>query len=86
MMKHHLSAFLISWILIGAAPQAFGADEPLSCADHSIVARAVRTQKDVQAFVQCAHEFVQEAGFAEARRAFHEDERWRSGPNLCLRR
>ena len=80
MMKHHLSAFLISWILIGAAPQAFGSDEPLSCADHSIVARAVRTQKDVQAFVQCAHEFVREAGFAEARRAFHEDERWRSGP------
>ena len=40
----------------------------------------VRTTEDVQAFVQCAYEFVQEMGFEEARRAFHEDERWRSGP------
>ena len=43
-------------------------------------AHAVRTTEDVQAFVQCAYEFVQEVGFEEARRAFHEDERWRSGP------
>ena len=80
MMKHSASAFLISWILICAAPQVFGTDEPLSCADHSIVARAVRTPQDVQAFVQCAHEFVQEVGFEQARQSFHEDERWRSGP------
>ena len=36
--------------------------------------------KELQAFVQCAYEFVREVGFEEARRAFHEDERWRSGP------
>ncbi|MCY3758180.1 MAG: hypothetical protein OXG96_10700 [Acidobacteria bacterium] len=48
--------------------------------DRSIVASAVRTEEDVQAFVQCAYEYVHEAGFAEARRAFHEDERWKSGP------
>ena len=30
--------------------------------------------------MQCAYEFVQEVGFAEARRAFNEDERWKSGP------
>ena len=40
----------------------------------------MRTQEDVQAFVQCAYEFVQEVGFEEARRAFNEDERWKSGP------
>ena len=43
------------------------------------MARAVRTQEDVQAFVQCAYEFVQEVGFEEARRAFNEAERWKSG-------
>ena len=30
--------------------------------------------------VQCAYEFVQEVGFEEARRAFNEDDRWKSGP------
>ena len=77
MMKHR---FLILVILLFAALSAFGAAEPLSCADKSIVASAVRTPQDVQTFVQCAYEFVQEVGFEEARRAFHEDERWRSGP------
>ncbi len=65
-----------------AAP-AFGAQggtEPVTCADKSIVAGAVRTQGDVQAFVQCAYEHVVEVGFAEARRAFNEDARWKSGP------
>ena len=57
----------------------FGAAEAPSCADHSIVASAVRTPEDVEAFVQCAYEYVQEEGFSEARRAFNEDERWKSG-------
>ncbi len=79
-MKLSLRQPLVLLILLCAAPQAFGSDEPVSCADHSITASAVRTLGDIQAFVQCAYEFVQEAGFEEARRAFHEDERWRSGP------
>ena len=82
-MKHSLSLFLILSILVCAAAPALvaqGAAEPLSCADRSITASAVRTTEDVQAFVQCAYEFVHEAGFAEARRAFHEDARWKSGP------
>ncbi len=58
----------------------FGAAESSTCADHSIVASAVRTPEDIQVFVQCAYEYVQEEGFEEARRAFHEDERWRYGP------
>ena len=78
-MKPGLSPLLIPLILLCTAPQAFGNDEPLSCADRSIVASAVRTTEDVKSFVQCAYEFVQEMGFEEARRAFHEDTRWKSG-------
>ena len=79
-MKASLSPFLIPLILVCASPRALGAAEDVSCADHSIAASAVRTPKEVEAFVQCAYEFVQVVGFEEARRAFHEDERWRSGP------
>ena len=55
-----------------------------TCEDRYIVASAVRTTEDVQAFVQCAYEFVQEVGFAEARKAFNEDERWKSGPTYVF--
>ena len=82
-MKHNLSLFLVPLILLCAAEPALvaqGGAEPLSCADRSITASAVRTPENVQAFVQCAYEFVQEVGFEESRRAFHEDERWRNGP------
>ncbi len=61
-------------------PSLFGVHDPVTCAEHSIVAGAVRTTGDVEAFVQCAYEYVQEEGFDEARRAFNEDERWKSGP------
>ena len=78
MMQYRALHFLIPFTFL-AAP-AFGSDTSLSCADKSIVASAVRTPEDIQAFVQCAYEFVQEVGFEEARRAFNEDERWKSGP------
>ena len=71
-----LLTFLAAAPALASHPDA----EALTCADRSVSARAVRTTGDVQAFVHCAYEFVQEAGFEEARRAFHEDERWRSGP------
>ena len=48
--------------------------------DKSIVASAVRTPEDAQTLAVCAYEFVQGAGFEEARRAFNEDVRWKSGP------
>ena len=83
MMKHRFPPFLILLILLCAAP-TFSAAEPLSCSDNSIVASAVRTAEDVQVLVQCAYEFVQEVGFEEARRAFHEEERWRSGPTYLF--
>ena len=66
-------------LILLIAGTGFVAAEGLTCSDKSIVASAVRTPEDVQAFVQCAYEYVQEMGFEEARRAFHEDARWRSG-------
>ena len=78
MMKRRALYFLIPFTFLAAAP-VLGADALVPCAQKSVVARAVRTQEDVQAFVQCAYEFVQEVGFEEARRAFNEDERWKSG-------
>ena len=75
---------LIALILLCAAASAFGTAERPPCADRSITASAVRTTEDVEAFVQCAYEFVQEVGFEEAHRAFHEDERWRSGPTYVF--
>ncbi len=79
-MKHNLYPFLIPLISMCAVLPMFGTAEPPSCAEHSIVASAVRTLEDVEAFVQCAYEYVLEEGFVEARRAFNEDERWKHGP------
>ena len=79
MRQYRALHFLIPFTFLFAVP-VLGDDETLSCADKSIVASAVRTQEDVQALVQCAYEFVQEVGFEEARQAFNEDERWKSGP------
>ena len=78
MMKRRALYFLIPFTFLAAA-SVLGADALVPCAQKSVVARAVRTQEDVQAFVQCAYEFVQEVGFEEARRAFNEAERWKSG-------
>ena len=50
------------------------------CVDRNIAASAVRTQSDIQAFVECAEAYLAEHGTAEARRAFNEDERWKHGP------
>ena len=86
-MKHNFSLFLISSILLCAATPALvvqGSAEPPPCADRSVTAGAVRTTDDVKSFVQCAYEFVQEVGFEEARRTFHEDERWRNGPTYVF--
>ena len=41
-------------------------------------------RRSVEIFVQCAYEYVQEMGFEEARRAFNEDERWKSGPTYVF--
>ncbi len=49
-----------------------------SCVDNYITADAVRTREDVEVFVRCAAEYLEEHGEAEAARAFHEDDRWMS--------
>ena len=71
-------------LLVLLAPLLFAhglaAGDVRTCAENSVVASAVRTPEDVQAFVQCAYELVQEVGFEAAHRAFHEEERWQSGP------
>ena len=72
--------FLLIFCAFVAVSQESAIAQTRTCAEKSVVASAVRTQGDVRAFVQCAYEYVQEMGFEEARRAFHEDERWRSGP------
>ena len=78
-MKHSgilvlTAALLPAW---GAAPAL--AAEPIPCAEKSVSASAIRSAADMETFVQCAYEYVQEMGFEEARRAFHEDARWKSG-------
>ena len=90
-MKSELSIFVIPslllLLLLCIPLQAVGAGDPVSCDEKTVVASAVRTADDIQAFVQCAYELVQDVGFAEAYRAFHEDARWRSGPitrPICL--
>ena len=73
-------------LLVGAGYDA-GADRAASgpgCSDNFVTAAAVRTQADVQAFVQCAVEYALEHGEEEARRAFNEDARWKSGPTYVF--
>ncbi len=78
MVRRAILPLFLPLILLIAGP-GFVAAENLTCSDKSVVASGIRTPEDVQAFVQCAYEFVQEVGFEEAQRAFHEDARWRSG-------
>ena len=54
------------------------------CADRYYTAAAVETPEGLEAFVNCAREYVLEHGTAEAHRAFHEDERWRLGPTYVF--
>ena len=56
------------------------ADAGAGCENNTVWARAIRTRRDIEAFVRCAAEYVTEYGTEEARRAFHEDARWRHGP------
>lgn len=75
-----LLAGLVPIATVSAATVSAPATDASSCAEHRISAGAVRTTSDVQAFVRCAAEYLAEHGTAEARRAFHEDERWKHGP------
>ena len=67
---------LAALLLAGSPAQA---DEPIPCAEKSVSASAIVSTSDIEAFVQCAYEYVQEMGLEESARSFHEDERWNSG-------
>ena len=71
-------------LLVGAGyflpPDQSSDLDQVSCSDHSISAKAIRTTSDVRAFALCAYEYVQEVGPDAARAAFHEFGRWRYGP------
>ena len=54
------------------------------CEDDYVSAQAVHTRRDIKAFVQCAAEYVMEHGEEEARQAFNEDARWKSGPTYVF--
>ena len=71
-----------SGLYLGTPPD--GQTITSGCSAHNIVARAVRTQGDIQAFVECAAEYLAEHGTAEARRAFNEDPRWKHGPTYVF--
>ena len=80
-MKHRLYFFSLLLTLVITVPAVgseVGSDAP-TCEESAIVAGSVRTEEDIRVFVQCAYELVQEVGTEAARRAFHQDERWRSG-------
>ncbi len=65
-------------------PESSAGQVGLPCTENSVTARAVETTSDTEAFVRCAYDFVRQVGFEEARRAFHQDERWNSGPTYAF--
>lgn len=75
-----LQRTLVGTVLFVASTAPLAASGNPSCDDHRISAKAITTTGDIQAFVQCAAEYVLERGTEEARRAFNEDERWQHGP------
>lgn len=78
MKRNRLRCLLILLTSMFAA-QSPGFAQTRTCDENSVAASAISTRADVQAFVQCAYELVQEMGTDAARRAFHEEGRWRSG-------
>ena len=76
--------FLAIPVLLLFWAMSVSASSGANCSDRRIVASAVSTTSDVQAFVRCAAEYVMQHGTEEARRAFHEDERWRYGPTYVF--
>lgn len=70
-----MSLLLVPCVALGHSEDEHGD----TCAEKSVAATAIETRQDLRAFVQCAVEYVQEHGTEEARRAFSEDARWKSG-------
>ena len=84
--QHPTLGELENKVIVGAGiyQQESGTIWTQGCPDHSIVASAVNTQGDIRAFVECAAAYLAEHGTVEARRAFNEDVRWKSGPTYVF--
>lgn len=76
-VRSHGASLLVGASYDLSAEPAMPAD---SCSDNRVSAKAIRTPRDMEAFVRCAAEYVNEHSAEETRRAFHEDERWKYGP------
>ncbi len=69
---------IVAFLFLAVLPAAAAAGP--ECSDRRISAKAISNADDIQAFVECAAEYVREHGTEEAHRAFVEDERWYYGP------
>lgn len=67
--------------LLGVLAVPARADGHLTCDENgkAVTASTIVNREDIRTFVRCAHAYVMANGEAEAKRAFNEDERWRSG-------
>ncbi len=72
------NAVLPIWLALACVGGVANDQTTSSCEDNYIVADAIRTREDVEVFVRCAAEYLEENGEAEALRAFNEDDRWLS--------
>ena len=78
-MRHLASILWIALALgVFSGPVALFAQGE-HCSEKSVSAESIRTREDVEAFVECAHDFIVANGTEAAREAFHEEGFWRSG-------
>ena len=75
----HKSALILPTAVFLGASLFAPTPSAAACAERHIVASEVETQADVEGFVLCAHELLQEIGVDAAYETFHNDPRWRSG-------
>ena len=79
--------FLLIPFLLAVAMPGFGAQggtEPLACVDKSVTASAVRNIGGRSGVRSVRLRVRPGNGLRGGRRAFHEDERWRSGPTYVF--
>ena len=60
------------------------AQSEAACVERSVAASAVKTESDVEAFVHCAYELIEEVGVDAAYEIFHNDPYWKSGPTYIF--
>ena len=77
-------ALTLPTVILGAVCLLAPSESEAACGDRSIAASAVRVEADVEAFVRCALELIQELGVNAAYEAFHNDPRWKSGPTYVF--